>query len=72
MRRKVFAAVEVEFEVEDPTHLMSYPEWIEAAKPDLRRLVEDAVRTGLKEQRADESPVAAVNFVKVIDWSASH
>lgn len=71
MRRKVVATVEVEFEVEDPTHLLPYQEWTEASKPDLRRLVEVAVRSGLTQQRTDPAPVAAVNHVTVIAWSAS-
>lgn len=71
MRRKVVATVEVEFEVEDPRRLLSYPEWMEATEPNLRQLVEDAVRSGLTQQRDDPAPVAAVNHVRVIDWSAS-
>ena len=69
MRRKVVASVELEFEVEDPTHLMPHPEWTEAEKPNLRRLIEDAVRSGLTE--AEKAPIVAVNHVAVVDWSAS-
>ncbi len=71
MRRKVVANVEVEFEVDDATHLLSYADWTATTKPDIRGLIEDAVRRGLIEQRADAPPVAAVNHVRVTDWSAS-
>jgi hypothetical protein len=69
MRRKVVATVELEFDVEDPTHLLPHPEWTEARQANLRQLIEDAVRSGLT--KADGAPVAAVNHVAVTEWSAS-
>jgi hypothetical protein len=73
MRRKVVATVELEFDVEDPTHLLPHPEWTEARQANLRQLIEDAVRSGLtkadggdrlERQPLDPSPPAPSSAAK--------
>ena len=63
MRHKVFATIEVEFEVEDPGYDLTSGE--------LKRRVDGAVRAGLHGVMSANTPAtaAAVNHVAVTNWN---
>ena len=61
MQRKVFAAVDLEFEMEDPGH--------DVATSEIRGILEEALRRGLLGQPAGQAVATSVNFVGVTDWN---